>query len=108
MTGPPAVGHPVVVKHSCVGLAVVVLALSVAGCRQPDGPLPSMEGSVPNELGDLGRDLLSAASGQADGSKDLADDLAHFQTAASEGQRAERRPVIATGTASPIETIANA
>ena len=71
-------------KHSCLGL-VVVLSLTFVGCRQADGPLPSMEGSVPNELGDLGRDMLSAASGQADGAKDLADDLAHYADNGAQG-----------------------
>ena len=40
---------------------------------------------MPNELGDLGRDLQNLASGQPDASKDLADDLAHYADNGAQG-----------------------
>jgi hypothetical protein len=57
---------------------VVVSVVIAAGCRQPDGALPPATGDVPNRLHDLGRDLESVAAGEADGPKDLADDLEVF------------------------------
>jgi hypothetical protein len=48
------------------------------GCRQSDGAWPEATGEVPNRLTDLQRDLQSVAAGEADGPKDLADDLAVF------------------------------
>ena len=61
-------------------LCVVVLsaACAAAACRQPDGAWPGQTGEIPNRLHDLQRDLESVASGEADGPKDLADDLAVF------------------------------
>ncbi len=53
-------------------------AFSLGGCRQPDGPLPAAEGEVPNRLADISRDLQSVASGQADATGDLTDDLRVF------------------------------
>ena len=40
--------------------------------------MPQETGDVPNRLHDLQRDLESVAAGEADGAKDLADDLAVF------------------------------
>ena len=53
-------------------------ALSVAGCRQGDGPLPKADGDVPNRVHDLGRDLQSVAGGDSQAPKDLEDDLLVF------------------------------
>ena len=57
---------------------MLAAACSVAGCRQSDGPMPQETGDVPNRLHDLQRDLESVAAGEAEGAKDLADDLAVF------------------------------
>jgi hypothetical protein len=67
---------------------VVAVALSLAACRQADGPLPPATGTVPNELGDISRDLQNLASGNAEGPKDLADDIGHYAEGTSGGQAA--------------------
>src|SRR6266700_4823109 len=64
--------------------------VAVAGCRQADGPLPPATGSVPNELGDISRDIWSLAGGNADGAKDLSDDISHYAEGTSGGQPAAR------------------
>ena len=61
----------------------------MAGCRQSDGAWPVEKNEVPNRLHDLQRDLESVAGGEADGPKDLADDLAVFADA-PEGATAAR------------------
>jgi hypothetical protein len=53
-------------------------ALLAAGCRQGEGTMPRAEGDVPNRIGDLSRDLMSMAGGQAQARQDLAEDLRVF------------------------------
>ena len=74
-------------RYSACGL-VVFFALSLTACRQADGPLPPTTGTVPNELGDISRDLQSLASGSPDGPKDLADDISHYAEGTTGGQAA--------------------
>lgn len=57
---------------------VLVCAACVAGCRQPDGASPAVEGDVPNRIADLGRNLENIASGDPAGAQDLAADLKVF------------------------------
>ncbi len=56
-------------------LLVVVLA---AGCRQPDGPPPQPTEQDQNEIGDLSRDLMAVASGDAAALQDLTDGLGNL------------------------------
>ena len=57
----------------------MALAVSAAGCRQPDGPLPTPKGEeVPNRLADLSRDLMAVARGETQAKQDFADDLRVF------------------------------
>ncbi len=74
-------------RHPAYAL-VVVLALSFAGCRQADGALPPATGTVPNELGDISRDLQNLASGDPGGPKDLGDDLSHYAEGTNGGPSA--------------------
>ena len=76
------------VKRHPAYVLVVVLALSFAGCRQADGALPPATGTVPNELGDISRDLQNLASGDPDGPKDLGDDLSHYAEGTNGGPAA--------------------
>ena len=57
---------------------IVVVSLSIAGCRQADGPMPAAEGEVPNRLVDISRDLMSASRGDTQAGQDLAQDLRVF------------------------------
>jgi len=73
------VGHSVLMRHPLAFSFVVLCAVcATVGCRQPDGDFPTQNGEVPNRLHDLQGDLKSVAAGEADGPKDLADDLAVF------------------------------
>lgn len=56
----------------------LVAALSLGACSQPEGPAPRAEGEVPNRIGDITRDLLSVAGGDAQAPSDLADDVVVF------------------------------
>ena len=57
---------------------LVIVSLSIAGCRQADGPMPAPEGEVPNRLVDISRDLMSVSRGDTQARDDLADDLRVF------------------------------
>jgi hypothetical protein len=57
---------------------ILILSFGLASCRQADGSLPPAEGDVPNRLGDISRDLLSVARGDAQARQDLTDDLHVF------------------------------
>lgn len=72
-------------KQHSTRAVLVIAALSLAACRQADGPLPPATGTVPNELGDISRDLQNLASGNPDGPKDLSDDLGHYAEGAPGG-----------------------
>jgi hypothetical protein len=74
-------------QHSARAL-IVIFALSLGACRQADGPLPPTTGTVPNELGDISRDLQNLANGNPDGPKDLAEDIGHYAEGTDGGQAA--------------------
>lgn len=58
-------------------LSVAVLML--AGCRQPDGTIPTPDATVQEELGDVVRDLqYIAAARDPEAPKNLADDLRKY------------------------------
>ena len=61
-------------RRSLLAAALVAL-IAVAGCRQPDGPLPIETADDPNRLSDVGRDLLNAAGGDVNAPQELADDI---------------------------------
>jgi hypothetical protein len=81
---------------------VFTLSLGLAGCRQADGPMPAASGEIPNRLQDLSRDLQSVAGGDAQASKDLADDLRVFieakpDTVSAVNELARRTSEVVTG-----------
>ena len=76
------------VKRYSAFALIVVCALSFVGCRQADGALPATTGTVPNELGDISRDLQNLASGSPDGPTDLSDDLSHYAEGTNGGPAA--------------------
>jgi hypothetical protein len=73
------------VKRYSACVHIVIAALSFAACRQADGALPPATGTVPNELGDISRDLQGLASGNPEGPKDLAADLSHYAEGSNGG-----------------------
>jgi hypothetical protein len=57
----------------CLSLALL------AGCRMADGPVPDSKAEdVPNQLGDLGRDLSGVVNGDPQARQDFVDDLMAF------------------------------
>jgi hypothetical protein len=58
--------------------ALCVVVLVVAGCRQPDGQIPQPSTEEQNEIGDVSRDLLNVARGDAQATQELSDDLGNF------------------------------
>jgi len=73
---------------SIFACALVIAACSLAGCRQADGPMPPATEKVTNEIGDIGRDLRNVAGGDAEGPKDLSDDLSHYAEGTNGGPAA--------------------
>jgi hypothetical protein len=73
----------------------------MAACRQPDGPMPAAEGDVPNQLGDLSRDLMTLTSSNLQARQDFLDDLKVF----GDGRPAAEEAAVNFGTkvASAVE-----
>jgi len=67
---------------------MLVLAMSLAGCRQADGPMPEATESVANELGDISRDLQNVAYQSPSGAQDLSDDISHYAQGTNGGEAA--------------------
>ena len=62
-------------------LLLVVLSLVAAGCRQPDGPVPTPNQNVQEDLVDISRDLTYIATGYDPAApQDLAADLRKYVT----------------------------
>jgi hypothetical protein len=57
---------------------IVFAALALAGCRQADGPMPTVNPEVENELHDISRDLLNVAGRDPAGPEDLTHDLSKY------------------------------
>ena len=57
---------------------VIVALVSIAGCRQADGPMPQQQSDTGNRIGDMSRDLLAIVNGDPAGEQDFADDLSAF------------------------------
>jgi type IV pilus biogenesis protein CpaD/CtpE len=74
------------VKSSAILILVLVASLT-AGCRQPDGPIPSPDEENANRIGDIGRDLEAVARGESGATQGLADDLAVFADDHSEDEK---------------------
>ena len=63
------------VYYGLIGVAVLVLS----GCRQPDGPIPTPDATVQEELGDVARDLqYIAAARDPQAPQNLAEDLRKY------------------------------
>lgn len=60
---------------------LIAASLSIAGCRQADGPLPTPSQERQNEIGDISRDLQSIARRDAEGANDLTEDLGKYAEA---------------------------
>ena len=94
------------VKPIVAVVCVILLSLSVAGCRQPDGPIPTPQGETLNRLGDLSRDLMSAARGDVQAKADFADDLRVFAKTRG-GEQATRAWALKIGDAVTNNTTLN-
>jgi hypothetical protein len=60
-------------------LILFLCATLSAACRMADGPMPDVKADdVPNQLGDLGRDLTGVVNGDPQARQDFVDDLMVF------------------------------
>jgi hypothetical protein len=75
------------------------LCFLLAGCRQPDGPLPVEDVEDPGRQTDVSRDLLNLAGGDPKGRQELADDLKVWGTKSNDawepGDELARRLAVA-------------
>ena len=78
--------NPVLRQITCV--STLVVAVSFAGCRQADGPMPEATESVANELGDISRDLQNVAYQNPSGAMDLSEDISHYAQGTNGGEAA--------------------
>ncbi len=74
MTPSQVLIHSVTVKRSFL-LVIALFAASAAGCRQPDGPTPTLNEEDSNRVFDMSNDLRAAARGEQSGPEDFANDL---------------------------------
>jgi hypothetical protein len=56
-------------------IVAAVLMVSMAGCRQPDGNMPTPDPEQVDRIEDLSRDLQNISRGNTDAPQELADDL---------------------------------
>jgi hypothetical protein len=64
---------------SRVLIVVCLLAFVTAACRMADGPMPNPKADeVPNQIGDLGRDLSGVVNGDSQARQDFMDDMMAF------------------------------
>ena len=62
-----------------IALCLSISLFTTAACRMADGPVPNPKADeVPNQLGDLGRDLNGVVNGDAQARQDFMDDLMAF------------------------------
>jgi hypothetical protein len=59
--------------------AAVLLALTLAGCRQPEGSMPAPQGEQNNRIDDISRDLQNLANSDANAPAELLDDLTYLE-----------------------------
>lgn len=84
------------------GALLVVLSLVAAGCRQPDGPMPTPNQNVQDDLVDIGRDLIYIAAGSDPAApQDLSADLRKYVT------RDEAMPVVEELSRRMADAVAN-
>ena len=65
-------------RQRWINLLTIVILVSAAGCRQPDGPIPKPSAEEENKIGDVSRDLLAVRSREPSAVKDLGEDLSNF------------------------------
>lgn len=58
--------------------AALAAVLTLAGCRQPDGTMPTPQGDDPGRITDIVNNLDNISRGDQEGPRDLASDLAIF------------------------------
>jgi hypothetical protein len=56
-------------------LLLLLVSLGLAGCRQPDGPVPTPQGEDPNRIEDMTRGLLGLPGSDTEAVEGLAGDL---------------------------------
>lgn len=59
--------------------AALTVVLALAGCRQPDGAVPTPQGDQDNRIEDISRDLQNLTRQDADAPAELLDDLTNLE-----------------------------
>jgi hypothetical protein len=65
-------------KAYVAGVLLLAVAVVIAGCRQADGPMPTPNESVQEDLSDVVRDLQNVAGENAQAPEELAEDLRKY------------------------------
>ena len=63
---------------------IIFSALALGACRQADGPMPTVNAEIQNELQDITHDLQNVARRDPSGPEDLAHDLGKYPRASDE------------------------
>jgi hypothetical protein len=59
-------------------LALLLLLLAPAGCRQADGPTPAPTVDQNNEIGDIARDMINVVNKDPQAAEDLRSDMSKY------------------------------
>ena len=78
LTAPYGYGTLSVMRSPALFAALIVAALSFSACRQGDGPVPTPNPTVQEELQDVTRDLENVRSNNPTAPQELADDLRKY------------------------------
>ena len=65
-------------KSPLIVAIILLSALTLAGCRQADGPLPQADANTQEELLDVQHDLQNIAGGDPNGPRDLEHDVTKY------------------------------
>ena len=65
-------------RSAVFSIIIASAVLFVAACRQPDGPTPTPETGVQEELRDVARDLQNVAARRPEAEQELADDVRKY------------------------------
>jgi hypothetical protein len=59
-------------------LMAAPLAVSLAGCRQPDGPMPTPTEDAKDEIGEMARDMMNVINREPEAEAELASDVSKY------------------------------
>jgi hypothetical protein len=72
--------HVTITSNARLMVALVAICSLLAGCRQPDGPMPMPTPEQSNKTGDIARDLQNVAAKSDGALNELTDDLLNLSS----------------------------